>query len=88
MTINYKITEYFEKNDLFDESESNGLKVRKDSNNTLIFEGNSRDLVEFADLLFSLALEKEKGAHIHIDNNSLLDKDSDFDEIIIDKVKQ
>lgn len=84
MNIVYKITDYFEKNNLFDNDNKNGLIIKND-NNTLLIKGSSRDLIELADLLTNLALEKNKDGHIHIDDLTLLNKESDFSEIIIEK---
>lgn len=83
MNIEYKITDYFEKNNLFDSDNNNGLIIKKDDS-TLYINGSSRDLIELADLLTSLALEKSK-AHVHIDDLTLLNKESDFSEVIIEK---
>ena len=82
MKIDYKITDYFEENNLFDNSSSTGLKIKKDDD-TLLIKGDSRDLVMFADLLVNVA--KEKSSHIHVDELNLLDKDSDIKEVIIEK---
>ncbi len=83
MNIEYKITDYIEKNDLFDSDNNNGLIIKKDDSK-LYINGSSRDLIELADLLTSLALEKSK-AHVHIDDLTLLNKESDFSEVIIEK---
>ena len=82
MKIEYNITDYFEKNNLFDKKESNGLTIKKESN-TLLIKGSKRDLIELADILVNLS--KEQTSHIHIDNLTLLNKKSDFSEIIIEK---
>lgn len=84
MNIEYKITDYFEKNNLFDSDIVNGLIIQKDAN-TLYIKGSSRDLIGLADLLTNLALEKHAGVHIHIDESSLLNKKSIFSEIVIEK---
>ena len=84
MDINYKITQYFNENELFDNNKSNGILIKK-NDGSMTIKGNSRDLVEFADLLVSVAASKEKGAHIHVDNLTLLNTESDFSEIIIEK---
>lgn len=84
MKIEYKITEYFEKNNLFDSDEAEGITIKNDDN-LLTIEGKSRDLVELADLLANLAKDNSKGAHIHIDNSTLLNEESDVKEIIIEK---
>ncbi len=83
MKIDYKITKYFEDNNLFDSYDSNGLMLKLDSKSIIVM-GNSRDLVEFADLLVNVARSKEN-SHIHVDDLTLLDSDSDFSEIIIEK---
>ena len=84
MNIEYKITDYFDKNNLFDSDNKNGLIIKNDDN-TLLIKGNSRDLIELADLLTNLALEKNKNEHIHIDDLTLLNKESSVSEIIIEK---
>ena len=84
MKLDYKITKYFEDNNLFDSYDSNGLMLKLDLKSIIVM-GNSRDLVEFADLLVNIALSKESDSHIHIDDLTLLDSDSDFSEIIIEK---
>ncbi len=84
MNIKYKITEYFEKNDLFDMNESFGLTIKYE-NNTLLIKGSSIDLIELADILTNLALAKLDKMHIHIDELTLLNKESNLSEIIIEK---
>ena len=83
MEFDYKITKYFEDNSLFDNDKSNGLIVKFDSKSLLVM-GNSRDLVELADLLVNIASSKEN-SHIHVDDLTLLNKNSDVSEIIIEK---
>ncbi|MBR3162389.1 MAG: hypothetical protein IKF19_06640 [Bacilli bacterium] len=86
MEIKYKITEYFEKKNLFSKNQTTkGLKIKEESNSLLI-SGNSRDLVQLADLLVNVALAKEKTSHLHIDNLTILDDDSDYHEIILEKI--
>ncbi len=87
MKIDYKITEYFEKNNLFSNDIREGLKVKAISD-SLSLTGNSRDLIELADLLVSIALDKTKRTHLHIDELTLLNNDSDFKEIIIEKISK
>ena len=83
MEIKYILTDYFEKNDLLDNQSSEGLTIKKEGNAILI-NGGSKDLIELADLIVNVALEKQK-EHIHIDDLTLLNKESDFSEIIIEK---
>ena len=84
MKIDYKITEYFEKNNLFSNDVREGLKVKAISD-SLSITGSPRDLIELADLLVNIAQDQPKGAHLHIDELTLLNNDSDFKEIIIEK---
>ena len=86
MEIKYYITDYFEKNNLFDSEDSNGLIIKNDSN-TLQIKGSSKDLIELADLLVNVALSKNKNEHIHIDDLTLINEDSHYKEIIIEKNK-
>ena len=85
MSIDYKITKYFEDNNLFDSDKSNGITIKQDVN-TIMIKGNPRDLVELADLLANVAASKEKYEHIHIDELTLLNAESDFSDIIIEKI--
>lgn len=87
MEIKYKITEYFTKNNLFDNILSDGLKIEKDKD-TLLIKGDSKDLVILADLLVNVAIDKGNNSHIHIDNLTLLNKNSDYKEIIIEKINK
>lgn len=87
MKIDYKITEYFEKNNLFSNDVREGLKVKAISD-SLSITGSSRDLIELADLLVNVALSQTKGAHLHIDELTLINNNSDFKEIIIEKISK
>ncbi len=84
MNIEYKITDYFEKNELFDNETSNGLTIKNESN-TLLIKGSSRDLVELADIIVNLALVRNEKAHIHLDNITLINKESEIAEIVLEK---
>lgn len=84
MEIKYYITDYFEKNNLFDSDDSKGLIIKNDSKTIQII-GSSRDLIELADHLVNVAISKNKNEHIHIDDLTLINKESDYKEIIIEK---
>ena len=84
MEIKYYITDYFEKNNLFDSDDSKGLIIKNDSKTIQII-GSSRDLIELADHLVNAAISKNKNEHIHIDDLTLINKESDYKEIIIEK---
>ena len=83
MNIDYEITRYFDDNNLFDSNEKDGLMISNDFN-SLIIKGNSRDLVELADILISLSKSKDNN-HIHLDDLTLINKDSLIKDIIIEK---
>ena len=80
MNIEYNLTKYFEDNNLFDNSTSDGLIINQDSN-TIIIKGSSKDLVELADLIVHVAKNK---THIHVDDLTIINKDSNIKEIIIE----
>ena len=82
MDIEYKNTKYFEENNLFENDSQKGLIIKGEVNSLLI-KGSSRDLVELADVLVSIA--KQDKAHIHIDDLTLINKESEISEIIIEK---
>lgn len=82
MGIKYNITKYFNDNNLFESNISNGLTITNELD-TLLIKGSSRDLVELADILVNIAKEKE--AHIHIDDLSLISNNSKYKELIIEK---
>lgn len=84
MKIDYKITEYFEKNNMMDDTTSNGIIIHNNESELLV-EGSTRDLVELADLIVNVAASKIKGTHVHIDQNTLLNESSNIKEIIIQK---
>ncbi len=65
------------------ESDESGLKIQV-SNNEAVISGSPLDLIELADLLVSLALSGANfGQHWHIDDCTLLDKDSDINELVL-----
>ena len=77
MENKYYIKDYFEKNNLFD--------FIKNDSKTIQIIGSSRDLIELADHLVNVAISKNKNEHIHIDDLTLINKESDYKEIIIEK---
>ena len=62
----------------------NGLLVKKNSN-SLVITGDSTDLQELNGLISTLIESNNKNNHIHIDDLTILNNDSDFNEIIIEK---
>ena len=65
-------------------SDSNGINVIS-SNNEIIVKGSKLDLIELADYILSVALSEHDTDHIHLDNLTLLDNNSDIRAIIIEK---
>ena len=84
MKVEYEITKSFENNHLFDSDKNDGIQIKMDDQE-LIIKGSSRDLVELADVLVSVAVSKEKREHIHLDTDTILNHDSEISEIIIEK---
>lgn len=82
MDVEYKITKYFEDNGLFKSDSQNGLIIKSEADSVVI-KGDSRDLVGLADILVSIA--KQDKAHMHIDDLTLINKESEISEIIIEK---
>ena len=84
MKVDYRITEFFEKNQLFDSNQNDGIQIGIDQNE-IIIKGSSKDLVELADILVSVAASKEKREHIHLTIDTVVKNDSEIKNIIIEK---
>lgn len=66
------------------EAEQDGLVLLPQKNGKIVLSGSADDLIEFADLLVSLALSGEnKGQHWHIDNLNMLSEKSEIPGIIV-----
>ena len=55
------------------------------NNKELVIKGNSQDLIEFADYIVSVALSENKNDHVHLDELSLIDENSEIKNLIIEK---
>ena len=61
-----------------------GINCKIGENGELQIIGDSESLIDLADILTSLALE-EKNDHVHLDNMTLLQDNSNISEVIIEK---
>ena len=66
------------------QKQSNGLQINLDKNELLI-KGDKVDLIELANYILNTALSEEKKDHIHLDELTLLDKNSKIHNLIIEK---
>ena len=62
----------------------NGLTITK-SENEILIKGTKEELLELAEYIKNVANSKLEKDHIHIDELSLLKKDSEIKELIIEK---
>ena len=53
--------------------------------NEIVIKGTKLDLIELADYVLDVALSNNDKDHIHIDEFSLVDKDSEIKSLIIEK---
>ena len=85
MDIEYKISKYFKDNNLFINDKVSDITITNE-NEILNIKGSAIDLVELADILVSVAKDKNEVSHIHLDENTIISKDSKYKEIIIEKI--
>lgn len=85
MEIEYKISKYFKDNNLFTNDKVSNITITNE-NEILSIKGSAIDLVELADILVSVAKDKNEVSHIHLDENTIINKDSEYKEIIIEKI--
>ena len=72
-----------DKNYNLEEDKVTGISFNLD-NRDLLIRGSRLDLIELSDYLVSVALS-EGNDHVHLDDLTILNKDSDIDELIIEK---
>lgn len=79
------ILRYLKEKD-FDLSSSDlpGITISLD-NNELVIKGSKLDLIDLANYIVNLALSNNNRDHIHIDDLTLIDKDSKINSLIIEK---
>lgn len=63
---------------------SKGIIINNNKKEILI-KGSKLDLIELADYIISVALSKKENDHIHIDNLTLINENSEIKELIIEK---
>ena len=65
-------------------TDSRGITITND-NNEIVITGNQLDLIELADYIVSVALSENKNDHLHLDDLTLVSKDSKIENLIIEK---
>ena len=79
-------SKYLKDNNLYPEVEEEyGTKIEVLDTGELLIKGDSKSLIDLADLLVSLSLSKEEGNHFHIGKESIIDDDSKIEEVIIER---
>lgn len=73
-----------ENNYEIENSNSNGLNISFNDNEVAI-KGDKTYLIELANYIVNIALSDNEKDHIHIDELTLIDKDSEIKNIIIEK---
>ena len=73
-----------ENNYEIENSNSNGLNISFNDNEVVI-KGDKTYLIELANYIVNIALSDNEKDHIHIDELTLIDKDSEIKNIIIEK---
>ena len=66
-------------------STSDGINISASDNEVLI-KGSKVDLVELADYIINIAVSDNDIDHIHIDNLTLINKNSTINNLIIEKI--
>ena len=83
--INRIIEDYLKNNNYsLSPNPDTGLKLSLNSNE-LVIRGNDRTLIEFADYIVSIAISNKKNDHLHLDNLTLVDDNSEIQSIVIEK---
>lgn len=65
---------------------SNGLKISFE-NDELLIKGKKEDLKELSDYILDIVSSKEENNHIHLDDLTIIDDESNIKNIIIEKEK-
>lgn len=73
-----------ENNYEIENSNSNGLNISFNDNEVAI-KGDKTYLIELANYIVNIALSDNEKDHIHLDELTLIDKDSEIKNIIIEK---
>ena len=78
------VSKYIKEKNIEIDNSGAGIKISHDYD-CFIISGSQSDLIELADYITSVALSKDKNDHIHIDNTTLINEESDVKELIIEK---
>lgn len=80
------ISKYLKENNYQIPTNYSGITL-KEINNELVISGSSKDLIELADYLVNLAISPNE-EHLHLDDLTLLNKESNPQSIIIEKINR
>ena len=58
----------------------------KYSDNEVLITGNKEDLLEFAEYINKVANSENEKDHLHLDDLTIVDKDSEIKNLIIEKI--
>jgi hypothetical protein len=58
----------------------------KCSDNEVLITGNKEDLLEFAEYINKVANSENEKDHLHLDDLTIVDKDSEIKNLIIEKI--
>ena len=61
-----------------------GINI-KVNNKELVISGKQYDLVELANYIIKVALSNNERDHLHLDNLTIINEDSNIEELIIEK---
>lgn len=73
-----------EKNIKIDRTNFSGINIDNNTNE-IVIKGKQLDLLELANYIVNIALSSNDKDHIHLDDLTLLNKDSTIKEIVIEK---
>ena len=65
-------------------SESDGIEI-SNNDNEIVIKGSKLDLIDLAEYILDVALSDKDIDHIHLDELSLIDDNSDIKNLIIEK---
>ncbi|MBQ6135424.1 MAG: hypothetical protein IJI60_03810 [Bacilli bacterium] len=78
------LKEYLGKNNIQTNKNYQGIKLSINKKEILI-KGTQLDLIELADYILDIALSEEKRNHVHLGKDTLLNDNSEMEELIIEK---
>ena len=84
--VNKNVIKNYLKENSYDLNDKNsvGIIITKNKNE-IVIKGSRIDLVELADYILDVALSESNNDHIHIDDLTLINKNSNIKNLIIEK---